>query len=138
VPDDFDDLDDLLLEATGQFVDELLDVPLEELPERLQATVRQMLLTGRPDGTWPPAELLGEVLTAYLDAFDERLRAEGVRQADLVGEPAPPWLAALRECADRPATLQRMLDELRSEESNAGIPNYPPPPELHIVVDPDT
>jgi hypothetical protein len=133
-----DDFDDLFLEAAGQLAGELLEAPVADLPGRLQAIVRRTLLTGRPDGTWPPTELLGEVLASYLDAFDERLRAEGVREADLVGEPPPPWLAALRECADHPAVLQRMLDELRDYDDTAGIPNYPPPPELHIVVDPDS
>jgi hypothetical protein len=138
--DDHDEFDDLLLEATGQFVDELLGLPLDDLPERLQEIVRHTLITSRPDGTWPPAALVGDVLTAYLDAFDGRLEAEGVREDDLLGAPPPPWLAALRECADDPATLQRMLDELRAEEeaSTAGIPSYPPPAELHIVTDPDT
>jgi hypothetical protein len=68
-----DDFDDLFLEAAGQLAGELLEAPVADLPERLQAIVRHTLLTGRPDGTWPPTELLGEMLASYLDAFDERL-----------------------------------------------------------------
>jgi len=94
-----DDFDDLFLEAAGQLAGELLEAAVADLPERLQAIVRHTLLTGRPDGTWPPTELLGEVLVLFLAAFDERLRAVGVREADLGVEPPPPWLGALRECA---------------------------------------
>jgi hypothetical protein len=131
---DHDDFDDLLLDAVGQLADELVDVPVEDLAERLRAIVQHTLITRRPDGTWPPAELLVEVLGSYLDVFDERLRSEGLSADDLPGDHA--WIAAWRECTDHPATFERMLAELRSQDATTGVPRLPPPDDLPLVIDP--
>ena len=130
-----DDYDDLLLDTVGELADELRGVPVEDLPGELRALVQHTLITQRPDGSWPPAELLAEVLCSYLDVFDERLRSEGERADDLPGDPT--WIAAWRECTDNPATFERMLHELRADDARAqGAPRLPPPDDLPLLIDP--
>jgi hypothetical protein len=122
-----DDFDDRLLDAAAEQASELLDAPGDELLARLQALVPRTIATRRPDGTWPPAELLLEILRSYLDLLDER---------GLPGGPAPTWIDAWREAADHPDTFRRMLDELRDFDDTSGIPSYPPPDELRLIIDP--
>ncbi|HEV7758269.1 MAG TPA: hypothetical protein VGO78_04750 [Acidimicrobiales bacterium] len=122
-----DDFDDLLLDAVGEMASELLAVPDDELPGQLRTLVQDTLTLRRPDGTWPPAELLLEILRTYLDVLDER---------GLPGGPAPTWIDAWREAADHPDTFRRMLDELRDFDDTSGIPRYPPPEELRLIIDP--
>jgi hypothetical protein len=124
--DDFDDFDDRLLDQAAAQVPGLFELPPDELLDRLHTLVRQALTARRPDGTWPPAELLAEVLRSYLDVLD-------TSGAAATGGPPPPWIAAWREAADSPALLERLLAELRDFDDTAGIPTYDPPPELHIV-----
>ena len=126
--------DDALLDTTADRVAELGDAPLPALLDELRRIVPQVVATQRPDGTWPAPELLQEVLRSYLDLLDEHLRAEGVHEADLPDDRL--WITALRECTGHPATLERLLDELHSEESTAGIPRYDPPAELRLIVEP--
>jgi hypothetical protein len=117
-----DDFDDLLLDAVGELAGGLQGVPVEEL----RTIVQHTLITQRPDGTWPPAELLAEVLRSYLDVFDERLRSEGLRADDLPGDHT--WIAAWRECTDNPSTFERMLHELRAHDDRVQrAPRLPHP-----------
>jgi hypothetical protein len=125
-PSDHDDFDDLLLDAAAELAAGLADVPDAELAGRARELVQLTLITRRPDGTWPPGELLDEILTMYLDAVDGRLpRGEAT------------WLDAWREAVENPELLARMLEELRATqdeaERDAKVPRYPPPDELRVV-----
>lgn len=123
--------DDALLDAAADRVAEMHDVPRPERLERLRRIVPQIVAARRPDGSWPPPDLLREVLRSYLDVLD---------RAGRPGDDNPRWVAALRECTDHPATFERMLDELRTElraeESTVGIPSQGPPADLPYVVEP--
>jgi hypothetical protein len=119
-----DDFDDRLLDRAAAHADELLGLPDDAFPGQLRERVKQALSSRRPDGTWPPAELLIEVLRLYLAVLDERPLREGR------------WIDAWQEAATSPEVLQRLLDELRDFDDTAGILNYPPDESLEIRSDP--
>jgi hypothetical protein len=124
-----DDFDDRLLDRAARDIPALFDLPQDELLDRLRTLVRQALSARRPDGSWPPAELLAEILRSYLDELDD-----GDGDGGATGPTAPPpWIAAWREAAESPDLLERLLAELRDFDDTAGIPNYDPPAELRIV-----
>jgi hypothetical protein len=116
------DFDDHLLDQAAAHTGELLELPDDVFPARLRELVRQALGARRPDGSWPPAELLLEVLRIYLAVLDER-SVTGL------------WVDAWREAATSPDVLERLLAELRDCDDTAGIPTYPPPEELNVRTD---
>lgn len=125
--------DDTLLDAVADQAAGLAGLDLPELLPRLRSLLRDTLTARRPDGTWPDAEVLAEVLRAHLDLLDERLAAEGVAERDLPGDTR--WLDAWRTAADHPATLDAMLATLRDDLGDGvhKVPTYPPPAELHVI-----
>lgn len=129
-----DDYDEGLLDAAADDAATLLDVPFGELPTQARAVLRRVITARRPDGTWPPAELLHEVLRAHLDVVDERLRAAGPDESVPPGDRM--WISAWRELVRNPTTFENLLLELRSEETSAGVPPIGPPPELRLLVEP--
>jgi hypothetical protein len=129
------DPDRRLLDAVADHADELADLPLAGALTRLRQQVQETLTTRRPDDSWPPEELLAEVLQAHLDLLDDRLAAEGVTVADLPGDTR--WIDATRTAVTHPDTLAALLAELRAGlEPRPRAPTYPPPPELQTIVEP--
>jgi hypothetical protein len=128
--DPHDAFDDRLLDEAARQVELLVELPRDELLERLRMLVRRTLTARRPDGTWPATDVLAEVLRSYLDVLDSR------DQSDAGGPVPPRWIVAWHEAAESPALLQRLLDELRDYDDTSGVPNYDPPAELRIIVEP--
>ncbi|HEY8546909.1 MAG TPA: hypothetical protein VIL36_17735 [Acidimicrobiales bacterium] len=131
-----DATDDALLDAVADHAEELADLDLPAVTDRLRAITRDTLRARRPDGSWPDDDVLAEVLRAHLDLLDDRLAAEGLTEHDLPGDTR--WVDAWRTAARHPETLAAMLAALREDldDEDLKMPNYPPPAELHIVTEP--
>ena len=114
--------DERLLDQAVERAVELAGQADEDVVRGLPGVVRDALAARRADGSWPPAELVQEVLRSSWDVLAERVRA-------LLAEAGPysdtaRLVDAWRHCADDLAILTTVLDQVRAERDDWTMGNY--------------